>query len=250
LMHGIDKVDVAVVGIGNDFESSALATVLLKQIGVPRVISRAITPTSARILARIGADEVVNPEDEAADRWCSRMISPEFLSQHQVGDGHSLVEIKAPDKWVGKTLTQLNLRARFGVLVVAIKIRRTTAGAPDRMVVELPDPGLPLEKDQVLVLFGLEENLAQLPRDSPIQTCRGYSELISFSFPQVYPSWLKKWSTAQWFTRTCCVACAHFHRSEKSGLMQCARVRRRCDTASRCASCFASASACFQSGRR
>jgi trk system potassium uptake protein TrkA len=165
LMHGIDKVDVAVVGIGNDFESSALATVLLKQIGVPRVISRAITPTSARILARIGADEVVNPEDEAADRWCSRMISPEFLSQHQVGDGHSLVEIKAPDKWVGKTLTQLNLRARFGVLVVAIKIRRTTAGAPDRMVVELPDPGLPLEKDQVLVLFGLEENLAQLPRD-------------------------------------------------------------------------------------
>lgn len=165
LMHGIDKVDVAVVGIGNDFESSALATVLLKQIGVPRVISRAITPTSARILARIGADEVVNPEDEAADRWCSRMISPEFLSQHQVGDGHSLVEIKAPDKWVGKTLTQLNLRARFGVLVVAIKIRRTTAGAPDRMAVELPDPGLPLDNDQVLVLFGLEENLAQLPRD-------------------------------------------------------------------------------------
>jgi trk system potassium uptake protein TrkA len=165
LMHGIDKVDVAVVGIGNDFESSALATVLLKQIGVPRVISRAITPTSARILARIGADEVVNPEDEAADRWCSRMISPEFLSQHQVGDGHSLVEVKAPSKWVGKTLTQLNLRARFGVLVVAIKIRRTTAGAPDRMVVELPDPGLPLDNDQVLVLFGLEENLAQLPRD-------------------------------------------------------------------------------------
>ncbi len=165
LMHGIDKVDVAVVGIGNDFESSALATVLLKQIGVPRVISRAITPTSARILARIGADEVVNPEDEAADRWCSRMVSPEFLSQYNVGDGHSLVEIKAPSKWVGKTLTQLNLRARYGVLVVAIKIRKASPGVPDRMAVELPDPGLPLETDQVLVLFGLEENLAQLPHD-------------------------------------------------------------------------------------
>lgn len=165
LMHGIDKVDIAVVGIGNDFESSALATVLLKQIGVPRVISRAITPTSARILARIGADEVVNPEDEAADRWCSRLVSPEFLSQYNVGAGHSLVEIKAPTKWVGKTLTQLNLRARFGVLVVAIKIRKSTPGAPDTQTVTMPDPGLPIEKEQVLVLFGLEENLAQLPRD-------------------------------------------------------------------------------------
>lgn len=165
LMHGIDKVDVAIVGIGNDFEASTLTTVLLKQIGVPRVISRAITPASARILARIGADEVVNPEDEAADRWCSKLISAEFLSQYDVGSGYSLVEIKAPSKWVGKTLTQLNLRSRFGVLVVAIKERKTKPGIPDAQTVEMPDPGVPIDKEQVLVLFGLEENLAQIPHD-------------------------------------------------------------------------------------
>ena len=61
--HGLDKVDAAVVCMGSAFEANALTTVILKQYGVERVISRAATPTSARILARIGADEVVNPED-------------------------------------------------------------------------------------------------------------------------------------------------------------------------------------------
>ncbi|HET6429548.1 MAG TPA: TrkA family potassium uptake protein, partial [Phycisphaerae bacterium] len=67
--QGVDRVNVAVVGIGDDFEANALATVILKQIGVPRVISRATTTIRAQILSRIGADDVVNPERESAERW-------------------------------------------------------------------------------------------------------------------------------------------------------------------------------------
>lgn len=163
LMHGIDKVDCAVVGIGNDFESSALATVVLKQIGVPRVVSRAISPTAARILARIGADDVASPEDESADRWSHRLTSPDFLNQYELSVGHSIVELRTPDAWAGKTLAQLNLRAEAGVNVVAIrKSKPSPAGAPPRQVIELPDPEAPLRKSDTLILIGRDTDLSQL----------------------------------------------------------------------------------------
>jgi trk system potassium uptake protein TrkA len=129
LMHGLDKVDVAVVGIGDNFESNILATVLLKQLGVPRVISRAMSPMAARILSRIGADEVV--------------------------------EIQAPRSWLGKTLVELNLRAKLGVLIVAVKHREQQQGAV-RQVVEFPNPNQPLQAQQSLVVMGPDESLAKL----------------------------------------------------------------------------------------
>ena len=80
-LQGVDKVGVAVVAIGHDFEANALTTVLLKHIGVKRVISRAGNPMQVRILSRIGADSVVNPEDETADRWSHKLLAP-YLIDH------------------------------------------------------------------------------------------------------------------------------------------------------------------------
>jgi len=162
LMHGLDKVDVAVVGIGSNFEANALATVLLKQLGVKRVISRAVSPMAARILSRIGADDVVSPEDEAADRWSTRLVTPAFLSHFPVGDGYSVVEIQTPKAWLGKTLVELNLRARAGVLIVASKHRENQAGKT-RQIVEFPDPTQPLRAEQTLVVMGPDPDLAKLP---------------------------------------------------------------------------------------
>ncbi|HEX7009603.1 MAG TPA: TrkA family potassium uptake protein, partial [Phycisphaeraceae bacterium] len=164
LMQGIDKVDAAVVGIGRDFEASALATVLLKQLGVPRIVSRAVSRISARILARIGADEVVNPEDESADRWANRLISPQFLRQFELDEGHSLVEIVTPRKWVGQTLAKLNLRARAGLHVVAIR-RPPQAETGRPALLRLPSPEEPLGERDVLVIMGRDADLARLPRD-------------------------------------------------------------------------------------
>ena len=80
-IQGIDKVDCAVVGMGHNFESNALATVLLKSMRVKRVISRAGNDMQAQILKRIGADSVVSPEDESADR------DFEHPRAHDEGDG-------------------------------------------------------------------------------------------------------------------------------------------------------------------
>ncbi|MFW6033229.1 MAG: potassium channel family protein [Phycisphaeraceae bacterium] len=163
VMQGIDRADVAVVGIGSDFEASALATVILKQIGVPQVISRAVSPTSARILGSIGADEVVNPEDESADRWANRMVSPQFLRQFELDEGHSIVEVRTPRKWIGQSLAKLNLRARAGLHVVAIRRPRPEdQGAP---VLQIPGPEEPLHEKDILVVMGRDADLARLPRE-------------------------------------------------------------------------------------
>lgn len=163
--NDIGHVDVAVVGIGDNFEAAVLATVVLKQLGVKRVISRAMTATAATILRKIGADDVVRPEDESADRWCGKLVSPEFLSQHVFSAGHSVVEIRTPGVWVGKTLAELNLRAQTRVLVVAVKRRELLPSGAEREVVAVLSPSQPLEADQILVLAGADEDLAQLPRD-------------------------------------------------------------------------------------
>jgi len=166
LAHGIDKVDVGVVGIGNSFEAIALTTVVLKQIGVPKVVSRAISAASAKILARIGADEVVNPEDESADRWSDRLASPQFLNQFEISPGQSIVELKTPSKWVGKTLAKLKVRAEAGVQVVAIKrLYEEPDGKAARLKLEMPLPDEPLLETDMLLLMGRDGDLANLSRE-------------------------------------------------------------------------------------
>jgi len=163
LMQGINHVDVAIVGIGGNFESIVMATVVLKQIGVPKVIARSVSPVSERILKSIGADEVVNPEDESADRWANRLMSPQFLKHVDLDPTHSIVEIHPPAAWVGQNLVQLDLRASAGLHVIAIKHRQQADA--DTFKIMLPNPRDPIEQDDVLVVLGEDDNLAKLPGD-------------------------------------------------------------------------------------
>jgi len=162
--QGIDKVDVAVVGIGAAFEDAALATSTLKRLGVPRVISRATSRTRGEILARIGADDVVNPEREAAERWCRRLVMPQVIESIDLGKAHSLAQVRAPDAWLGKTLEQLRLRKKHKVNVVAI--RRLL---PDHdkgvggYVIDTPLPDSRIETGDLLLLVGSNEAIEDLP---------------------------------------------------------------------------------------
>jgi len=169
--QGIDKVDVAVVGMGSGFEDSALTTLLLKRrLGVPKVVSRATSQTRAEILSGIGADQVVNPEREAAERWCSRLMAPAILERIVVAAGHSLVQVPAPENFHGKTLEELNIRKKYKVNVVAI--RRTIEETDDdgnartrQLLISVPMPGSTIEPNDVLVLIGSDEAIADFPTD-------------------------------------------------------------------------------------
>ncbi len=167
--QGVDQVDCAVVGIGHNFEANALATVLLKSLRVKRVISRAGNSMQARILARIGADAVVNPEDESADRWSHRLLTPYMIDHIELGRGYALVQINVPTPWQGKTLSELALRRKHNVTVVSIKRRVEAASATgvdlyEERVVDLPQPGSRLDRDDILILAGFDTDLEKLPR--------------------------------------------------------------------------------------
>jgi trk system potassium uptake protein TrkA len=154
---------VAVVGIGNNFEATTLTTAVLKQLGIKRVVSRSASHTASQVLSRIGADEIVNPEDESADRWAERLVHPEFLEQFRLTEGHSIVEVTTPQGWVGKTLAELNVRAKLGVLVIAVKVPPDDVAKPGRPV-SLLAPDEPLGKEQILVLAGADDDLEKLPK--------------------------------------------------------------------------------------
>ena len=170
LAQGIDKVDAAIVGIGVDFEESVLSTVILKQIGVKRVISRATTSVRGQILSRVGADDIVNPERESADRWCNRLLAPAVLERTVLGEGHSLVQVQAPASFHDKTLADLAVGTRYKVLVVAIR-RTTEHTAPDgaatscQTVISAPGPTSAVRAGDVLVLIGNDDAIARFPKE-------------------------------------------------------------------------------------
>lgn len=166
--QGIDKVDVAVVGIGSAFEDNCLATAILKQIGVPRVISRATSTMRGRILQRIGADDVVNPERESAERWRNRLLAPSIMERIELAEGHSLTQIPAPDSFHGKTLRELDVRKKYEVNVVAIRrtVKRTDAQGIKRtsqFVISVPMPDTTIESGDILLLIGSDEAMNLFP---------------------------------------------------------------------------------------
>ena len=119
--QGIDKVDVAVVSIGDDFEANILTTVTLKSLGVKCICSRAEEETHGKILKRIGADEIIIPEEESAQRWSFRLLAPQIGEKMELAPGFSLARYTAPDSFAGKSLIDLQLRKKYRVNLIGLR---------------------------------------------------------------------------------------------------------------------------------
>lgn len=118
---GLATISTAVVAIGNEsIEASILTTALLRQIGVPRIIARAANTLHARVLRSVGAHEVLSPEEEIGKRLAMRLVRPSIKEQLDFGDA-ILAEVDVPEKLVGQTLQELDIRNRFAVNVVAVR---------------------------------------------------------------------------------------------------------------------------------
>jgi len=118
---GISNFDVAVIGIGVDMQDSIMITLLAKEIGVKYVIAKANTELHAKILYKIGADKVVFPERDTGVRVANDIVGSNILDYIELSSEYSLAEIMATEEWYDKTLGQLNMRAKYGINVVAIK---------------------------------------------------------------------------------------------------------------------------------
>ena len=167
--QGVGDVDVAIVGIGQDFESAALTVANLKQLGVPRIIARAQTDVQARILTSVGAHQVAAPERESAERWAHRLTLPDLTQYVELGEGHTMIHTVAPKPMHHQTPTALDLRNKFGLNLIAIERQVAVhagadAAATPTRVIEIPTAETTILPDDVLVLVGSNESLAKLPR--------------------------------------------------------------------------------------
>lgn len=153
---GARNFDCAIVAVASDIENSVLATALLKEAGVPYVIAKARSSLHRLVLQRVGADEIVFPEEEVGFRLARTLSTRSFLEYVSVTEDFSIAEMPVPEKWVGKTLIQLNVRAKYGVTVLATR-------AKDSEELSLsPNPSAPLSADIVLVMIGTNEDLEKI----------------------------------------------------------------------------------------
>jgi trk system potassium uptake protein TrkA len=153
---GLDKMDAAVICIGSVLSESILATLNMKDIGLAQVFAKAISEAHSRILYKIGASEVFFPEKDQATSLAERLHNPNMLDYLPFLEGYSIIEMSAPDQFVGKSLRDLDLINRFGVQVVAIKEL-----VPDRLNL-IPTARCILKNSDIMILLGPNEAFDKL----------------------------------------------------------------------------------------
>jgi trk system potassium uptake protein TrkA len=151
---GLEQFDGAAVVIGESIQASVLVTLILKDLGVPMVFSRANNELHAKVLDRVGADHVIQPEKEFGEFLARQMSLPGIQDYLELGHDEALIEIEVPDNWVGKSLADLQLHRKKDLTVLAIKGREKGG--------TLPKPETPLQEGDILVLGGPKKELDKL----------------------------------------------------------------------------------------
>lgn len=159
---GIPDVDVAVISIGENIESSLLVVMQVKDLGVKTIIAKAVTTLHGRILEKLGVTRVIFPERDMAIRVAHSLVVPNVTDYIELSKDFSIVELAAPAEWVNRTLRELALRPRFGLTLIAIKRRSPTGDGEITNVAPSADDRI-LEGD-TLALLGENDRLAQLDR--------------------------------------------------------------------------------------
>lgn len=120
-MLGAADFDCAVIAIGDDLAASVLVTMNMKELGVPYLVCKAHDDIHRRVLEKLGADRVVIPEQENAARLAKSLSAPNLLDYIELSEDYSIVELPAPKSWEGKNLKELNVRAKLGVNILAVR---------------------------------------------------------------------------------------------------------------------------------
>lgn len=147
----IPSFDACIVAIGDDFQSSLEITSLLKDLGAKWVVSKATTEIQKKFLLRNGADEVVYPDRDIAEKLAVKLNSAKVFDYIELNAEYSIFEIAAPANWTGKKLADLNPRKKYGINILTIK-------KEDTVIAEL-DANYVFEAGDHMLVFGITEKI-------------------------------------------------------------------------------------------
>ena len=153
---GVDEMDVVVVSLGHQLEASVMTVLYLHELGVKRIVAKALSEDHAKVLEAVGATEVIYPEKDMAIRTALRLSSPDVIEYLPLVSGITIQEIAPPVRFIGKTLKELDLTNKHGLQVIAIK-----EVISDRITF-IPKADFVIKDSDILVIIGEEKRLSKL----------------------------------------------------------------------------------------
>ncbi|MFJ7513269.1 potassium channel family protein [Peribacillus simplex] len=149
---GIRNFDCVIVAIGNDMQSSILTTLLLKELGIKKVIAKALNKNHGQVLNKVGADWVIYPERDMGERVANQLLSPKMLNYIELSKEYNIEEIMIPVSMTEKSLRELDLRAKYNISVIAI--------VSNGEIIISPSPDQVIHEGDMLLMIGNKEDLA------------------------------------------------------------------------------------------
>lgn len=152
-------IDAAIVGIGEDEGATIMTTALLRQLGVPRIICRVTSPLQKIVLEAMNVEEYVYPEASSAERLALKLDLPGVIDSFQIHPDYRMIEVDVPDRYVGRTVEELDLRTRYNLVLVTI-IKRVSKKhifgdeKTEMQVMGIIPEGTVVRKGDILLLFG------------------------------------------------------------------------------------------------
>lgn len=167
----LNEVDAVVMGIGSNIQESVLATAILKKIGVGVIYAKVENHLHGRILELIGVKRTILPEEVVGTQLAKTLVSKNVLEYFNLSSGHSVIELRAPYSFAGKTLQELALPTERGISVIAIKYDYLTVSDEGKNVIEqrlndMPGANDVVNEGDVLVLMGQKKNIDELIYDA------------------------------------------------------------------------------------
>jgi trk system potassium uptake protein TrkA len=166
---GVADVDAVIIGLRSRLDSSILVTMYVQELGVSEIVVQAVSDDHRRALEKLGAAHVIFPEKDMASRVAGQLMAPNLVDFLWAAPGYGIVEIKVPSSFLGKSLLELNVRQRHGVTVIAVR----SLGAapvdgqptPERSAPFVPTPAYVFRLDDMLILFGKNDDLQNFPAE-------------------------------------------------------------------------------------
>ncbi|MFI3231146.1 MAG: TrkA family potassium uptake protein [bacterium] len=155
---GINNFDIVIVGIGENMESCILATMLAKDLGAKYVIAKAKNDIQKSILEKVGADRVILPERDMGTRIANTLLANNIIDYINLSEKFALAEVESHEKWINKTIIESNIRAKYGINIVAIK-------RSDKIIVS-PAPNETIRQKDILVVVGENEIIQKFSNSS------------------------------------------------------------------------------------
>jgi trk system potassium uptake protein TrkA len=161
---GFKDCDVVVVAIGSNLEGSIMATVNCKELGVPTVVSKANSDLHGKILKRVGADLVVYPNRDRAQRLAKTLLFKGTIDLLEISDGFNIAEIDVPEKLRNKSLAKAEVRKNYGVTVLCV--RRLAEDPTKPRVLIIPTPDEIIQPEDKLLVFGGDKQIDNIAKDT------------------------------------------------------------------------------------